>query len=170
MNYEPFYRISYGLYIIASALQEKKNGYIANTVFQVTADPPQLAVSCNKNNLTSIIISQSGAFSVSILHKDVDPKLFGTFGFRTGKDIDKFAGVAYEMGSTGAPIVTESTVAWLECRVTHTVDLGSHILFVGKVEAQALLDADSEPLTYEHYRKVKKGKAPKNAPTYVPQG
>ena len=167
MDYEPFFRISYGLYIISSAAACKQNGFIANTVFQVTAEPPQLAISCNKNNYSATIIAESGFFSVSVLREEVDPRLFGMFGFRTGEDTDKFDGVEFITGAAGTPIVTKDAIAWFECELQQSVDLGSHILFIGKVLDQKLVDPDPSPLTYDYYRKVKKGKAPKNAPTYV---
>ena len=170
MDYEPFFRISYGLYIISSASGMKRNGYIANTVFQVTAEPPQLAVSCSKNNYSAEIISGSQYFSVSVLQKDTDPKLFGRFGFRSGKDLDKFNEVDFDTRPSGTPVVTEETIAWFECKVRQSIDLGTHILYIGEVMDHRLLDPDLPPLTYDHYRKVRKGKAPKNAPTYIREG
>ncbi|MCR4443309.1 MAG: flavin reductase [Peptococcaceae bacterium] len=61
-----FYKVSYGLYVIGSARKGAFNGQIANTVFQVSADPATVAVSINKNNLTGEFIKDSGVFSVSI--------------------------------------------------------------------------------------------------------
>jgi len=48
-----------------------------------------------------------------------------------------------------------------------TVDLGTHILFTGEIIDNDLIDGAGEPLTYSYYREVRKGKAPKNAPTYI---
>ena len=166
MNPKAYYKLTYGLYIISSKSGDKMNGYIANTAFQVTAEPPQIAVSCHKDNLSSSIIKEAGLFSVSVLKQDVATKLIGTFGFKSGKNIDKFESVAYKTGSTGIPIVTADCVAWFECKVVQTVDLGSHILFIGEVVDNDLLDENQEPLTYAWYQTVKNGKAPKNAPTY----
>jgi ferric-chelate reductase [NAD(P)H] len=62
--------------------------------------------------------------------------------------------------------VTENTLGYLECKLTETLDVGTHTIFVGKlVEAEKL--KQGEPLTYAVYHEVKKGKTPKNAPTYV---
>ena len=69
MNYRAFHKLSYGLYIIASEYEGKKAGYIANTTFQVTSEPPQLAISCHKKNETTDVILKSGIFSVSVLRK-----------------------------------------------------------------------------------------------------
>jgi len=166
MNPKSYYKLTYGLYIISSKSGDKMNGYIANTAFQVTADPPQIAVSCHKDNLSSSIIKESGLFSVSVLKQDVATKLIGTFGFKSGKNIDKFDNVSYKTGSTGVPIVTADCVAWFECKVVQTIDVGSHMLFIGEVLDNDLLDEKQEPLTYAWYQTVKNGKAPKNSPTY----
>jgi rubredoxin len=60
-----------------------------------------------------------------------------------------------------------SGVLIFECEVVQQFDVGSHLLFIGKVLDSELLNADADPLTYAWYREVRKGKAPKNAPTYI---
>ena len=69
-------------------------------------------------------------------------------------------------GITGSPIVTDDTLAWFECRVVQGVDVGTHMLFTAEIVNTKLIE-DGEPLTYSFYREVRKGKAPKNAPTYI---
>ncbi len=167
MNIEAFFKISYGLYAVCSKSGLKLNGYISNTVFQVTAEPAQFAISCSKNNFTTGIISESKAFSISVLEKDTGPNVIGTFGYRSGKDTDKFTGLNYKTGKTGVPILLDNTIAWFECKVVNTFDMGSHLLFVGELVDHELCMADRDPLTYAYYREFKKGKAPKNAPTYI---
>jgi flavin reductase (DIM6/NTAB) family NADH-FMN oxidoreductase RutF/rubredoxin len=167
MNIEAFFKVSYGLYIISSNNNEKQNGYIANTVFQVTSDPINFAVCCSKNNFTAKLIEDSKLFSISVLRQDTRSELIRTFGYKSGKDIDKFTDIKYIMGKTGVPIVTDETIAWFECKVVHTIELSTHIMFIGNVVNNALLAEDIEPLTYAYYQKVKKGISPVNAPTYV---
>jgi len=167
MNIEAYFKITYGLYVVSSINGKKLNGYISNTVFQVTAEPEQLCVVCSKNNFTAGMIKASNVFTISALRKDTKQEIFGTFGYKSGKDIDKFSSFNYKTGSTGAPILLEDTVAWFECEVVQSLDVGSHLLFVGKVIDSDLLNESAEPLTYGYYREVKKGKAPKNAPTFI---
>ena len=69
INPDAFYKITYGLYIVSSKLTNKFNGFISNVVFQVTSNPPQIAVACNKDNLTAEYIEKSEVFSISILQK-----------------------------------------------------------------------------------------------------
>ncbi len=167
MNTKAFFKISYGLYIVSSGLGRKKSGYIANTAFQVTSQPPQIAVVCNKDNYTSNLINESKAFSISILKQDASSDLIGLFGYKSGKDIDKFSATSHITGSTGTPIVTVDTIVWFECRLVNQFDVGTHIIYIGEIINNDLLITDGEPLTYDYYRNVKKGKAPKNAPTYI---
>jgi flavin reductase (DIM6/NTAB) family NADH-FMN oxidoreductase RutF len=69
MNTETLFKISYGLYVVSSAAGGKRSGYISNTVFQVTAEPPQFAVVCSKDNYTAQLISESGKIGISVLKK-----------------------------------------------------------------------------------------------------
>ena len=167
MNIEAFFKLTYGLYVVSSASKDKLNGYISNTVFQVTADPPQIAIACSKNNLTTSMIEQSKAFAISVLDKEASTEIIGTFGYKSGKDIEKFARINFKTGSTGVPILLDHAIAFFECELVQTFDVGSHLLFIGKVVNDELLAGDAEPLTYAWYREVRKGKAPKNAPTYI---
>lgn len=167
MNFEAFFKISYGLYAVCSASGGKRNGYISNTVFQVTAEPPRFAISCSKNNFSTRLIEESKVFSISVLEKDTGSNIIGTFGYRSGKDTEKFLNLKYRDGASGAPILLENTIAWFDCKVIDRYDVGTHLLFIGELLESELLLPDAEPLTYSFYREVKKGKAPKNAPTYI---
>ncbi len=143
----------------------KANGQIANTVVQVTAEPARIAVALNKENLTHEYVSRSGVFGVSVLAKETPMTFIGLFGFKSGRDVDKLAQVEYKEGSSGCPVVTENALAVIEAKVVSTLDLGTHTIFVGEVVAGEVL-REGEPLTYVSYRDIKKGKAPKTAPTY----
>jgi flavin reductase (DIM6/NTAB) family NADH-FMN oxidoreductase RutF/rubredoxin len=168
MNYESFYKLSYGLYVICTGNKALKNGYIGNTAFQVTAAPAQLAISCSKDNYSEKMIRESGVFSVSVLGEDAPTSLIRLFGYESGKDIAKFTSdIDYIYGETGVPIVLSGCMAWFECKITMELDMGSHVLFVGEVLSNDLLDSASEAMTYAYYRNVKRGLAPKNAPTFI---
>jgi len=160
------YQISYGLYIITSTRGGKFNGQIANTLFQVTSEPPTVAVSINKQNLTHEFIRDSRVFAVSILSQDTPLSFVGNFGFKSGRDIDKLAQVNYKVGKTGAPIVLDHTLGYLEVKVINEMDVGTHTIFIGElVEGETV--RSGEPMTYAYYHEVKRGTAPKTAPTYI---
>jgi flavin reductase (DIM6/NTAB) family NADH-FMN oxidoreductase RutF len=167
MNIETYLKITYGLYVVSSCKGEKLNGYISNTVFQVTAEPARFAIACSKDNYTAEMISESHVFSISVLQKETRPDIIRTFGYRSGKDTDKFSRFSYKKVMTGVPVLLDDTLAWLACNVIQTIDVGSHLLFIGEIVDSELLKTNEEPLTYAYYHEVKKGKAPKNAPTYI---
>lgn len=169
INYEALFKISYGLFIVCSGNKNRGNGFISNTVFQVTAEPAKFAACCNKNNFTAEFIQKSGAFSVSVLHEHASPEIFGRFGYQSGKDIDKLAGMKVKYGDTGVPVVMNDSVAFLEFRVVETVDVGTHLMFIGELVNAEILDDTAEPMTYQYYRRIRKGASPKNAPTYIDQ-
>ncbi len=166
MKYKAFHKLSYGLYIITSEFEGNKSGYIANTAFQITSSPAKLAISSHKDNATSDIILKSKNFSVSVLKKDVDTSLIGEFGFMSSRDFDKFGKIEPEVKISGAPIVTDQSVAWFDCKVVGQVDVGSHILIIGEV-LECDVISNEEVLTYSYYREKYKMLAPKNAPTYI---
>jgi len=167
INYEALFKISYGLYIVCSGDKEKGNGFISNTVFQVTAEPARFAACCNKDNHSSSVIEKYGNFSVSVLSQDTDSELIGRFGYKSGKDFNKLEGLDLKYGQTGVPIVLNDCLAYFECKVVEKIDVGTHLIFIGELLQAEITDDPSDPLTYAYYRQVKKGMAPKNAPTYI---
>lgn len=167
INFEALFKISYGLYIVASGDKEYGNGYISNTVFQVTSEPARFATCCNKDNYTASIIEKYGCFSVSVLHQETDPKVYGKFGYQSGKNIDKLQGCSVQYGQSGVPIVLDDAIAFLEFKVTERIDVGTHWMFIGELMDAQVLDETKEAITYDYYRTVRKGVAPKNAPTYI---
>ena len=151
INYESLFRISYGLYIVSSGSKENGNGFISNTVFQVTSDPPRFASCCNKDNHTAEIIRSTGAFSVSVLHRDTPPDIFGTFGYKSGKEINKMEGLDLRYGETGVPIVMNEAIAFLECSVVDTYDVGTHLMFIGELVQADILDTGRRIADLEKY-------------------
>jgi len=166
MDIKTLFKITYGMYVVSSKKGDKYNGQIANTVMQVTSEPPKVLICINKENLTHHYIQESKVFTVSILEQNTPMKFIGHFGFKSGREFDKFKDMDYKIGTTGAPFVTRNTLGYLECEVLSSMDAGTHTAFVGKIiDAQVL--KQGEPLTYAYYHQIKKGKSPKNAPTYI---
>lgn len=166
MNAKTLHKITYGLYIISAKQQDKYNGQIANTVFQITSDPVTIAVSINKQNLTHEYIKKSKLLTVSILTQAASMSLIGKFGFKSGREINKFEDTPFKLSPRGVPIIEESALGYLEGEVISEVDLGTHTVFIVRV-TDADLTGEEEPMTYAYYHQVKKGKAPQTAPTYI---
>jgi flavin reductase (DIM6/NTAB) family NADH-FMN oxidoreductase RutF/rubredoxin len=166
MNLNALRKISYGLYIIGSYKGDKINGQVANTVTQITSEPPTVAVSINKGNLTHDFIKSSRVFSASILSEATPLAFVGDFGFKSGRDVDKLKSVNHKTGQTGAPIVLDNANAYLEAEVIQDVDAGTHTIFIGKLVAAEILNEEPS-ITYEYYQRVKRGTTPKTAPSYI---
>lgn len=167
MNFEAFFKLTYGLYILSSKDGDRYNGHVSNTVFQVTAEPPRIMVATHGENLTTDFIRKSRVFSVSALQKDVTLEFLGPWGFKSGREIRKFDNIEHKVGKTGAPILTENCIAWYDCEVEQEIEVGTHTLFIGKVVDLDILDEHKEPLTYAWYRDVIKGVSPEHSPTYL---
>jgi len=165
MNPKVLHKISYGLYVVCSKNKNKINGQIANAIFQVTAAPQTIAISINKQNLTHEFIEKSKVFSVSVLSENTPMKFIGTFGFKSGREINKFIDVKYRLGKTKTPIILDNTLAYFEAKLIDKIDIGTHTIFVGNIEDGEIL-TEENPMTYEFYHKVKGGYSPKTAPTY----
>jgi flavin reductase (DIM6/NTAB) family NADH-FMN oxidoreductase RutF/rubredoxin len=166
MNKNALQKISYGVYVITSQFDGKLNGQIANTVVQITAEPCTIAVSLNKLNLTHELVTKSRFFGISILSEEAPMQFIGQFGFKSGRDIDKFKGINYKAGVTSSPIVLDYTTSYLECEVINSMDAGTHTIFLGRV-VDAEIVSDAPVMTYAYYHLVKGGKSPKTAPTYI---
>lgn len=167
MNTNIFRSMSYGVYAVTAMDGERPTGCIANSIMQITSAPATVAVSMNHDNYTNQCIRKTGKFAFSILSEESDPGLIGGFGFRSGKDHDKFEGVAYEMAA-GMPVLKDSC-GYVVCKVIDTMETETHTIFLGEVIEGEVYEGMAEAMTYAYYHKVVKGKSPKNAPTYLPE-
>lgn len=156
-----FYKLSYGLYVVSSVSEGKKNAQIANTVFQITSDPLMVAVSINKQNLTNEYIHKSKVIGISVLSVETPMEFIGGFGFRSGRDTDKFVGISYKIGESGVPIVLDNAAVYFELEVEKELDVSTHTVFVGRVlNAEVLKDMDQ--MSYQYYQDIKSGKIQMN--------
>ena len=167
LDLESLFNLSYGMCIVSSKMGVDFNGCIVNTVFQVTPEPPMVAVSINRENLTHEYIAESGVFTISILAEVAPMEFIGRFGFKSGRDMDKFQDVNYKTGIVGAPIILDNTVGFLEAEVTGVIDVETHTLFIGRITACETIDGAKIPMTYCYYRDVKGGRTPRTAATYI---
>ncbi|HOV80670.1 MAG TPA: rubredoxin [Bacillota bacterium] len=165
MDLKALFNLSYGLYVICGKKGERFNGQIANTVFQVSGEPASIAISLNKQNLTHEFVKESRVFTVSVLTQSAPLSLIGHFGFKSGRQEDKFAGANFEyrMSAVGLPYILSHTCSFIEAVVTGELDAGSHTVFLADVKNASVFN-NEPPMTYAYYHQVKRGSAPKAAP------
>ena len=164
INKNAFRNLSYGVYVVSTLDGERPTGCVANSAMQITSEPATIAVSINHDNYTNACIEKTGKFAISILTEQSEPGLIGTFGFQSGKDVNKFDGVE-ALEKEGLSVITDAC-SYLVCKVINKMETATHTVFLGEVIAADVLK-EEEPMTYAYYHKVVKGKSPKNAPTYI---
>ena len=164
MNKSAFYKLSYGVYVVSTWDKGRATGCTANSAMQITSEPATIAISINHDNYTNRCIQESGKFAVSILGEHTDPGIIGTFGFKSGRDYNKFEEVAQEIRAN-MPVVADAC-AYIVCDVIDKMETSTHTVFLGKVVDADVLKDDTA-MTYAYYHNVIKGKSPKNAPTYI---
>ena len=145
------FKLSYGLYVLTARDGNKDNGCIINTAVQLTDTPKRITIAVNKANYTHDMIMKTGVFNVCVLSRDAQFAQFQQFGFRSGRDADKFAGYdKVERSDNGVLYITENTNAVISAKVIETKDYGTHTLFVADVtEAKLLSEVPS--VTYDYY-------------------
>ena len=145
------FSLSYGLFVLTARDGAKDNGCIINTVTQLTDSPKRVSIAVNKANLTHDMIVKTGEFNVSVLSNDAPFALFQHYGFQSGRNTDKFAGVQGMARSTnGIYYIPYCTSAFLSAKVTQTVEFETHTLFIADVtEAKLLSNVPS--MTYAYY-------------------
>ena len=163
MDSKAMYKLSYGLFVLTAAEGDKDNGCIINTLAQVASEPNLLSISVNKANYTNGMIARTGLFNASVISEAADFELFKHFGFQSGRDVNKFADFSeYERAANGVVYVKKGTNAFFSCKVRHSIDLGSHTLFIADVTDMEVLSKD-DSATYAYYHANIKPK-PKAAP------
>ncbi|MBP5254338.1 MAG: flavin reductase [Lachnospiraceae bacterium] len=151
------FRIGYGLYVVTSNDGTRDNGLIVNTVSQVTDSPKRVAVCINKQNFSHHVIRKTGIMNVNCLSVEAPFDVFKTYGFQSGRTVDKFAGKDYPKSDNGLIFLPEYTNAFMSLKVEDYVDLGSHGMFICSVtEARVLSNA--ETMTYSYYQNYVKPK------------
>lgn len=166
MEYRVFPLVSSGMYLISSKKDSKFNSHLLTSLMQVSPNPPRIAVSICKENLTHEFINVSKVFSISILAEEASKKFLAEFGFKSGRIYDKFKGIQHKVGSTGAPIILDNTLAYMDCKVIDSIDSLTHTIFIAEVVDTELLKT-GKPLTYAFYQDVLRGKTPATSPAYV---
>lgn len=161
MDNKAMYKLSYGLFVLTAYEDGKDNGCIINTAVQMTSQPQRISITVNKANATHDMIMHTKKFTVSVISEKADFGLFRHFGFRSGKDVNKFADFGgYRRGFNGCAYITEGTNGYIAGWVEQSVDLGTHTLFIAMVTDMEVLSSVPSA-TYSYYQQNIKPKPEK---------
>ena len=151
------FNIGYGLYVVTSNDGKKDNGLIVNTVSQVTNTPNRVAVTINKANYSHHVIKQTGVMNLNCLSTDAPFKVFETFGFQSGRTVDKFANCEPLRSDNGLVFLPKYINSFMSLKVEQYVDLDTHGMFICSI-TEARVISKVETMTYTYYQKNVKPK------------
>lgn len=152
MDQKAFYKLTYGLFLLTAREEGRDNGCIINTAIQAANDPPRLAFSVQKGNLTHDMIVRTGVFAISSISTSATFDLFRRFGMQSGREVDKFEGFDdVERGANDLLYLTRGANMTMNGRVVDQMDLGSHTLFIGEV-GDAVVLSEEPSCTYAYYQ------------------
>lgn len=151
------FNIGYGLYVITSNDGKKDNGLIVNTVTQVTNTPNRIAVTINKENYSHHIIKQTGIMNINCLSVDAPFSVFENFGFKSGRNTDKFKQEEQLRSDNGLIFLRRYINSFMSLKVEQYIDLDTHGMFICSV-TEARVISDAETMTYTYYQKNVKPK------------
>jgi len=125
--------------------QAEPHGLTVSSFISVSPEPPLILISIDRNARGNTLLQQQGAvFAVNILAAD-QADLSDRFAWL--KDEDRFLEGDWETAVTGAPIL-QNALAWLDCTVHTHFETGTHILYVGEVQARSIPRPNDDPLVY----------------------
>ena len=145
------FNIGYGLYVVTSNDGKKDNGLIVNTITQVTNTPNRIAVTINKENYSHHVIKQTGVMNVNCLSTDAPFKVFETFGFQSGRAVDKFENQEVLRSDNGLVFLPRYINSFMSLKVEQYMDLGTHGMFICSLtESRVISNVPTMTYTYYH--------------------
>lgn len=151
------FNIGYGLYVVTSNDGQKDNGLIVNTVTQVTNSPNRIAVTINKENYSHHTIKQTGIMNINCLSVDAPFSIFENFGFKSGRNNDKFENIKPLRSDNGLAFLPRYINSFMSLKVVQYVDLDTHGMFICEV-TEARVITNAETMTYSYYHENVKPK------------
>lgn len=145
------FKIGYGLYVVTSNDGKRDNGLIVNTITQVTNTPNRIAVTINKENYSHHVIKETGVLNVNCLSTEAPFSVFENFGFRSGRNVNKFENCEPLRSDNGLVFLPHYINAFMSLKVEQYVDLDTHGMFICSV-TEARVISDKETMTYTYYQ------------------
>ena len=136
--------LTHGVYVITAKFEDQMSGLAVAWASQAGKDRFMFCV--GSQSLTRELILKSAHFGLHVLEQS-QHELARHFGRKTGKNVDKFKGLTYEIGKYGSPMLGVCAARY-ECAVEQVFDLDDQKIIVGKIlTAQQFLE-QYKPLIY----------------------
>lgn len=134
-----------GVAIVTAQHDGRRHGMTVSSFTSISMDPPLIVISLSTGSKTHELVRRAGAFGVTILAAS-QQAISERFAGRQASDADRLGGLQTETLVTGAPFI-QGGLAFLDCRVTQTIDAGMNTLFIAEVVATRG-DGHDSPLVY----------------------
>lgn len=142
-----------GMYLLTAREDSRDYGCLINSAMEVSRNPGRIAVCLVKRNMTHEVLLRTGIFNLCAMTEDAPYDLFRRFGMTSSRKTDKFADCpGLGRAANGLAYLTAHTNMYLSAKVTETVDLGDHTLFIGQITEDAVL-SDAPTCTYDYFMK-----------------
>lgn len=137
------WKIPNALALVGSAAEGERNGMTTSWITQLSMEPVLIGVGVDNGAVTRRLIADGGSFTVNLWNAE-ETRVFVKFSKPAVDDGATLNGRPVHTEVTGAPVFDDA-IAWMDCAVRHSLDLGSHTLFVGEVVAASILDDEARP-------------------------
>jgi 3-hydroxy-9,10-secoandrosta-1,3,5(10)-triene-9,17-dione monooxygenase reductase component len=139
---EALARWATGVAFVTAAPDGEPAGLIVNSLSSVSLEPPLVSFCPSRSSLTWQRMRRTGRFGVNVLRAHHE----GFVRRATPAGADRFAGLDWELGRSGVPLLADA-LASLECEIVAEHPTGDHWIVVGRViDLRATPDAD--PLVF----------------------
>lgn len=128
------------LALVGSRSGEERNAMTTSWITQLSMDPVLIGIGVDNKAVTHRLIAAGGSFSVNLWSAD-DTRPFVKFSKPATFEDGALNGRPISESVTGAPIFDEA-IGWMDCEVRHSLDLGTHTLFIGELVAAEVRDAE----------------------------
>ena len=128
------------LALVGSRSGDERNGMTTSWITQLSMEPVLIGIGVDNKAVTHRLITEGGSFTVNLWSSE-DTRPFVKFSKPATYEEGALNGRPVTDGVTGAPIFEEA-IAWMECSVVQSLDLGTHPLFIGVLVAADVRDPD----------------------------
>ncbi|MEE9417325.1 MAG: flavin reductase family protein [Acidimicrobiales bacterium] len=144
------WKIPNALALVGSIAGEERNAMTTSWITQLAMEPVLVGIGVDNSAVTHRLITAGGCFSINLWDAD-DTRVFVKFSKPANDEGDSLNGRAVFSATTGAPIFTEA-IAWMDCEVRQSIDLGSHTLFIGELVDASIVDDEKRPASMSDTR------------------
>jgi flavin reductase (DIM6/NTAB) family NADH-FMN oxidoreductase RutF len=144
------WKIPNALALVGSRAGDERNAMTTSWITQLSMEPVLIGVGVDKEAVTHRLIADGGSFTVNLWDAN-DTRVFVKFSKPAVDEGATLNGRAVREATTGAPVFDEA-VAWMDCAVRNSLDLGTHTLFVGEVVDAAIRDDEARPASMSDTR------------------